>query len=211
MALRLLIAAAVVALGGVYARTLAGHRVAVTAMPALSRLPATVEGGWSAEDVPLSERVAGVLDADATLQRLYRHPSGAQVWLFVAYFAEQAVNSQIHSPRHCVPGSGWNVLSVTDDRAELSRGPTQVARMRLQRSGGGDEQEMFYWFRTRGGTVTGEYALKWDLLRNAVARRPTDALFVRYVAPSSEDAAVRQVMRSLDPYLESLLAEVGLQ
>ena len=208
MAFRLVIAAVIVGLAGLYGHQLAAERVYSSALPRLDQLPKTLNG-WSSEDFPLSETVADVLGADAVVQRLYRHSSGAQVWVFLGYFAQQRVNSQIHSPRHCVPGSGWNVTDLEIQPVQLAHGTIPVARMLLDRNGAKPEQ-MFYWFRTRGGTVTGEYALKWDLLRNALSRRPTDAVFVRYNALLEHDQPLREFMREMDPYLESILAEVGI-
>lgn len=208
MAFRILIVAVLVGLGGAYARELSSRRVRVTTMPNFDLVPSNPDG-WYSQDFPLPESVAAVLAADQTLQRGYRNAAGNEVWLFLAYFAEQQVNSQIHSPRHCVPGSGWNVASLESRTVQLEQGPLSVACMSLERRGA--QQEMVYWFRTRGGTVTGEYALKWDLVRNALARRPTDALFVRFHAQKKDLEAMHQLMRQLDPALNAMLREVGLE
>ncbi len=208
MAIRILIVTLVLGSAGIYARTLAIERAFTTSTPQLTRLPTAV-GRWYSEDIPLSEPVAEVLAADVTLQRVYRHPSGAEALLFVAYFSEQQVNSQIHSPRNCVPGSGWNVVSVEPGFLTLPGGKAPMTTMILQRND--RHKEMIYWFRTRGGTVTGEYALKLDLVRNALARRPTDAAFVRYLSLVEHGEAMRELIAQLDPYLVATLAEVGLE
>ena len=44
---------------------------------------------------------------------------GSVVWLFIGYFGTQHENSQIHSPKHCYPGAGWNILD---------EGSTRIAR-----------------------------------------------------------------------------------
>jgi hypothetical protein len=69
---------------------------------------------------------------------------------------------------------------------------------------------MLYWFETRSGFVTGEYALKWDLVRNSLARRPTDAVFIRYTAPVEQPAATRRLIAALDDPLHDILGQVGL-
>jgi EpsI family protein len=207
LARRILIVALVLSGAGIYARTLASQRVAASGMPQLAQLPSQLEH-WFSEDLPLSESVAAVLAADATLQRVYRHPSGAEVLVFLAYFAEQQVNSQIHSPRNCVPGGGSNVVTVEPGLLQLAGKTLPMTAMVLEKLG--QRQEMLYWFRTRGGTVTGEYALKMDLVRNALARRPTDAVFVRYLAPAEHADAMRALIAALDPHLEAILGGVGL-
>ena len=75
----------------------------------------------------------------------------------------------------------------------------------------GSAHDIYYWFCTQGGTVTGEYSLKWDLVKNSLARRPTNAAFIRYNAQSADSSALRQVMTLLDAPIERILGEVGLQ
>jgi EpsI family protein len=208
MAIRALIAALLVALVGAYAHTLGARAASVQKVPDLGGLPATVDG-WTSQDFALSANVARVLDADRVLQRLYRRRDGREVMVFVAYFAQQAVNSQIHSPRHCVPGGGWRVVRVDQEVLSLPSGPQTAARMLVSRNG--QEQQLDYWFRTRSGSLTGEYALKWDLVRNALAGRPTDALFVRYSADVADLPAMHDIMMTLDGPLTTLQREVGLQ
>jgi EpsI family protein len=164
---------------------------------------------WRAEDIPTEEGAARVLAADATLQRRYRRPDGAEVWVFIAYFEQQQVNSQIHSPRHCVPGGGLTVSFVRPEQLRINDRLRPVTRMRVL--GGGRPQDVLYWFTTRGGTTSGEYALKWDLVKNSLAGRPTDAFFVRYNASTADSSALYQVMSLLDGPLQRVMEEVGLQ
>jgi EpsI family protein len=206
--IRALIVVLIVGASGAYARQLVGERVFASARPELARLPTAV-AGWYSEDIPLTPNVAAVLDADATLLRVYRDPAGKEVGLFVAYFAQQQVNSQIHSPRLCMPGAGWKIVSTEEQMLQISDDPVPVTRMLIQRNE--REREILYRFRTRSGNVTGEYALKWDLLRNALARRPTDAVFVRYDTPIEDAAAARELMRQLDSQIAAILGEVGLR
>jgi EpsI family protein len=150
-----------------------------------------------------------VLAADVTLQRCYRRTDGTEVWIFVAYFAQQQVNSQIHSPRHCVPGGGWTVSFVRQERLEIEGRSLPATRMRVR--SGGESQDILYWFTTRGGTTSGEYALKWDLVKNSLAGRPTDALFVRYNTSPADSNALHDVMSLLDRPLRGVMEEVGLR
>ena len=208
MAFRFLIVLLIVAGAGVYARVLEAHRVAAGQPPRLAEIPAAF-GDWRSRDIPMSANVAKVLGADVTLQRVYQNSSRQQVELFLAYFSRQAVNSQIHSPKHCLPGSGWTIVSTEPAQLDLPGGTQPATRMILQREGA--SEEMLYWFRTRSGSVTGEYALKLDLVRNSLARRPTDAVFVRYVAHEKDTGAMRDVMATLEKPLQAVLNEAGLR
>jgi EpsI family protein len=100
-------------------------------------------------------------------------------------------------------------VSIEKQLLQRAGGVVPVTRMLIRRNE--HMQEMIYWFRTRSGTVNGEYALKWDLVKNSLARRPTDAVFVRYLAPIENADDMRELMNQLDAPLNSILAEVGLQ
>jgi EpsI family protein len=208
VAVRFLIALLIVAGAGGYAHVLEANRVAAGAPPRLDQLPAAF-GDWRSEDIPMSASVNKVLGADVTLQRIYHNASRQQVEVFLAYFSRQAVNSQIHSPKHCLPGAGWTIVSTEPTCVEFPGQSQSATRMVLQREGA--SEEMLYWFRTRSGSVTGEYALKLDLVRNSLARRPTDAVFVRYVAREGDKQAMQDVMATLQRPLEALLSEAGLR
>ena len=207
MAIRSLIAVLIVAISGVFARDLAARRSFTQGMPPLDQIPASI-GRWRSQDYPLEKGIAAVLAADATLRRRYFRSDGSEVWFFLAYFADQEVNSQIHSPRHCLPGSGWKIISLDRETVSLPAGPQSADRMFIERNG--RTQEMLYWFRTRGGTVTGEYSLKWDLVKNSLTRKPTDAAFVRFSASVENAEELREVMGYLESPLNSVLAGVGL-
>lgn len=208
MAVRALIVIVLVAASGFYARDLRGNRTFTEALPRLADLPAEFEG-WNSQTYPFAESINEVLGADTVLRRRYYRLDGTQVWLFVAYFADQEVNSQIHSPRHCVPGSGWRIADLEPTEVPTEGGVLDATRMKVEREG--LSQELVYWFRTRSGTVAGEYALKWDLIKNSLARRPTDAVFVRYVAKTEDADAMRSLMADLDAPLNRILGEVGLR
>jgi EpsI family protein len=207
VAIRTLILTAILVLAGAYAHDLDAKRAVSAGLPDLQSLPASF-GEWQSEDYPLTPSVARVLGADVTLQRRYWTPGGHDVLLFLAYFSKQAVNSQIHSPRHCVPGSGWDIVSMEDASVHPGERSQPATRMLLSH----DERpyEMLYWFRTRGGVVTGEYSLKWDLVLNSLRRRPTDAVFVRYSAALEDTARMAKVMTRLEPDLDRVLNAVGI-
>jgi hypothetical protein len=74
-----------------------------------------------------------------------------------------------------------------------------------------------YWYETRAGRTTNDYALKFAQLRTSLLRQPQDAAFVRWSTPiadgeTTEDATRRLlgvVGRSL-PAIESALPFRGV-
>lgn len=176
-------------------------------LPEFQQLPKELSG-WRGEEIPPDKATAEVLAADVTTERVYTEGDGTQIGVFVAYFAQQQVNSQIHSPRNCLPGAGWKPISITERKFEMGGAPREATRMVVRR--GEYQSEILYWFRTRGGDLAGEYALKWDLVKNSMARRPTDAAFIRYSAGYADSSALRNFMTLFEPHLDRVLGDVGL-
>lgn len=123
-----------------------------------------------------------VLKADTSTLRYYTDSQDQGYWLFVAYFSSQKYGSQIHSPKHCLPGSGWRIESNHPYSLSLPGGATREVN-RLIIADDNSRQMMMYWFETRSGAIRNEFGLKFDLVKNALTFSPTDAAFVRLTVP----------------------------
>jgi len=208
MVTRTLITILIVVASGVYAGELRSGLTFAEQIPRLAELPTEFEG-WQSRDFQIPEVEARVLDADAILDRRFVRTDGRVIGVVIAYFAEQQVNSQIHSPKNCIPGSVEGSVTVDEINVDLPAGPRSMTRMLLHDETG-EDTEILYWFRTRNGAVNGEFALKWDLVKNSLGRKPTDAAFIRFTGPASDPNAVREVMAHLEAPLKEILGEVGL-
>jgi len=131
-----------------------------------------------------------VLKADKTFFRRYVNSSGEEVWLFIGYWANQKYGAQPHSPLHCLPGSGWNIVAshlVPLMAANNSNGAVQQEKVNFATIVNGKLTEsMLYWYQTRNGMLAKETSVKFDLARNSLFRKPTDAAFVRITSPHPE-------------------------
>lgn len=208
MVIRYVIAILIVAASGIYVGLLRQMPPVASELPRFELLPAEFEG-WRSQDFETDENTARVLAADATLNRLYQRTDGTSIWLFIAYFRQQQVNAQIHSPRNCIPGGGWRIRSL--ERCDLVldgelRSATQMRTARADAS-----QDVIYWFSTHGAVTGNEYILKLQQVKNSILRRPSNAAFVRYNAATSDSSALLEVMTRLDGHLQTVLGEVGLQ
>jgi len=208
MVARGVVAILVLAASGLFAAQLRDGRAPDVPAPDFDRLPRAI-GVWRADAFPTSALAEDVLAADQTLHLRFQHPQGAVVWFFLAYFARQQVNSQIHSPRNCLPGGGWTTRAVEQRRIGWGATPQPMTHMHIARDG--VAQDVFYWFQTQSGPLAGEYAVKWDLVRNSLAGRPTNAAFVRFNALTADADALHELMALLHPALEDIFAQVGLQ
>jgi EpsI family protein len=183
---------------------LAARRAQPAGPAALEAIPLSLGDITGVED-RLDDEIADMLQASQTLARSYRL-DGHPYWLFLGYFAQQRFGSQIHSPRHCYPGSGWNILRESrDDRLGGPSGALVIQREKERRV-------VLYQYRTHGGATTSELRLKAELVVGSLLGRPLDAAFLRYSTPlepdeEPEDALVRLTAfaRSLEPELREAL------
>jgi len=208
MVIRSVIAVLIVAAAGAYAAVLRHAEPVMAAIPEFAGLAREFEG-WRSEDFAADELTARVLAADATLHRRFLRQDGAEIWLFLAYFKQQQVNAQIHSPRNCIPGGGWTVASIEKTARSVNGRAQPLTHMRTARQGA--SQDVLYWFSTYGTATADEYALKWEQVKNSILRHPSNAAFVRYSAATADSAALRELMNLLDPSLRQVLGEVGLR
>jgi|GEM_PF-488226 len=141
--------------------------------------------GYIGTEHRFEEYTYSILKADTTTLRLYHSQNGEPFWLFVAYFSSQKYGGQIHSPIHCVPGGGYKILSIEPYVLDLGQeGKLPVRRLLIANQN--HREVMLYWFETRSGVISNEYALKLNLMKSSVFLMPTDAAICRVTTPLSE-------------------------
>lgn len=173
-------------------------------------LPSSVDGR-EGRDVTVSAEELAVAGPDNYVMRHYQGDSAGAISsfsLYVGFYGRQTQGKTIHSPKNCLPGGGWEPL--TNDRIEVQglNGTATVNRYVLQN--GAARALVLYWYQGRGRIQSNEYAVKWDLLRDAALHRRSDEALVRIVVWSGEDqeAATRQAVRIADaiiPFVEAAL------
>lgn len=148
---------------------------------------------WSGTRLSLSADELSVLGPGEFLLRDYqRSATEPAVNLYVAYFPSQRTGDTIHSPKNCLPGSGW----VPDEASHLSitTAPGQsilVNRYIISKELSRDL--VLYWYQAHGRVTPSEYWAKIFLVSDAIRTNRTDGALLRIVTdiPSgtSVDAA----------------------
>jgi len=138
--------------------------------------------GWTAvQDVQIDKETLEVLNADDILSRVYQNSAGRYASLFVAYFQTQRNGKAPHSPKNCLPGSGW-VPSQSGTIAVPIEGEAQpilVNRYIVAR--GSNQSVVFYWYQSKSRVVASEYSAKVYTILDAVRFNRTDTALVRVV------------------------------
>lgn len=156
-----------------------GQRAVELAAPIEGVLPAVA--GYRVEDKKIPEEERRVAAMTNYVVRIYTRDSVPAFTTLVAYYDRQARGRAIHSPRNCLPGAGWEVLSGGTETINASAGRYTVNRYLLKH--GASTAVVYYWYQGRGRVVASEYAVKWNLLKDAALRGHTEEALVRIVVP----------------------------
>ena len=150
------------------------------APPAFAQFPAAF-GGWNElHDNPVDPDTAATLRADRLLSRTYVNAAGAPVDFLVAWFQSQRAGlSQPHSPKVCLPASGWTPVSTGEISLDTTAG--RIAANRYVVANGGARATVLYWYQTSRRTTASEWSSKFWLVADALGSHRTDTALVRVV------------------------------
>jgi EpsI family protein len=171
----------------------------------LSLLPLQL-GAWTGEEIDIDQETRDVLGAGEFLLRDYDNRTSPQppIGLLLVYFPTQRTGDTIHSPSHCLPGSGW----VPTERAEI-----QIARPdgttfpanRYVVSKRGDRELVVYWFQAHNRGVASEYRYKYYLIADAIRMNRSDGGLVRLMTPMFRGESTADAEKRLLAFNANLL------
>ena len=169
-------------------------------------------GNWTCtSNSQLSPATIKMLGVDDYISRDYQAPNGRIINLYVSYFACME-GKGFHSPRNCMPGSGWDIASLKPLTLYIrhSEGtPVVINQMIMQK--GAKQQIVLYWYHCRGRIIHSEYMEKIYQVIDSIFKRRTDGSFIRIMAPSDKgDKTLRlnnmkEFTRHVIPLLEEYL------
>ena len=142
--------------------------------------------GFTGTDNPdLSAGVLGELKPTSYLSRTYRKP-GLQADLFIAYYAQQRAGESMHSPKHCLPGAGWEIWDYGSLDVKSNERSYTINNYAIANSG--QRLRVLYWYQSKGRIIASEYAGKILLARDALFQNSTAASIVRIIVPDQPAA-----------------------
>jgi len=157
----------------------------------LATIPMRLAGA-EARDIPVSEEVRRVAGMSEYVNRWYMSAdSSRSFWLYVGYYAHQSQGHTVHSPRNCLPGSGWEPLQVGVDTVPVGMRRVVVNRYIIARDG--EQALVYYWYQGRGRVESDEYRVKWNLLRDAALHGTTEEALARVIVPLASAGGERRM------------------
>jgi EpsI family protein len=170
-------------------------------------------GAWDGNDIGIPQDQLDVLGPGDFLLRIYQNSKELEpyIGLFIAYFPSQRAGDTIHSPKHCLPGSGW--LPVENGRVQLSLpGERPFSANRYIIAKGPERQMVLYWYLAHNRAIASEYWAKFYLVADSMRMNRSDGSLIRLTTPMFRDetpnaaeqrlrAFAGQIVPRLDTYI----------
>ena len=172
--------ALVLALGATLLGAVRQDQTALPPRQPLASLPGSFED-FVGRDLVISEQEQRIAGMSEYMMRQYTRDSTSTFSVYVGYYAYQLQGRTIHSPKNCLPGAGWQALGTGTELIEVGGIAHRVNRYLL--TNGTEQALVYYWYQGRGRIAANEFAVKWDLLRDASLRGRSEEALVRIVIP----------------------------
>ena len=168
-------------------------------------------GEWTmVKQTRFNAQVLEVLKPTDYLYRVYKDSAGNKVTLYLGYHSGGPDSGQIHSPKQCLPGSGWFELSEVKRTLQVAGKELPFIQAVYQN---GAQKELFlYFFQVKGQILSDEYSLKLAEITNSILYNRKDSAFIRISVPFLDDqseAAIvgERFLTKIYPHIISVLPQ----
>jgi EpsI family protein len=185
--------------------------------PELETLPSHL-GQWGVTDEQVLEQgVVEYLRPDRYLIRDYRMVNrAAAANLFIAYFKSTESGYGPHSPRVCLPGSGWLVQDSRSLNLAVPGRPDGIPVNQYYMEKSGQHILVLYWYQNTRRIWSNEGTSRLYLAPDLLRYHRSDASLVRVTLPLGEDWPREKAfqysadfVRQLFPQLVECLTKAG--
>ena len=151
----------------------------------LAEFPSVCREWRMTSQTRFSDNILNILMPTDYLSRTYEGTDGKRIALYIGYHDGGKKSGDIHSPKHCLPGSGWQQISTA--HMELAEPLGAINLVKAVYEKGGSKELFFYWFQVQDKTLSNEYALKVSGIKNSIFLGRKDAAFIRISVPFEEN------------------------
>lgn len=143
----------------------------------LETIPLEIADWTGREGNRLSQAEEDVLRATSYIKRDYYRENGASAELFIAFYSMQQAGEAMHSPKNCLPGTGWEIWQYSQATVPFEGKPAEINRYYIQR--GQSKLLVLYWYQSHERVVASEYYAKICLVWDSVMKQRTSGSIVR--------------------------------
>jgi EpsI family protein len=126
---------------------------------------------------------------------------GMQLGLFIAYYAHQRSGGYMHSPKVCLPSSGWEIEEPGSIQVDSPDGKVPINRYVISKSG--EKSLILYWYESSDRILADEYRTKLYLIHDGLLYGRAAGSVVRIQLPINARAESDAI-----PFATELMADV---
>lgn len=168
--------------------------------PNLADFPLALDG-WTGQLNKIDQGTVKLLNPDSYFAATYVDRAGNKVQLFFDYFSSRSMSRGIHSPRNCLPGAGWVIARSENHPLTLANRAIPATRFYLKL--GDSKQVMDFWYVTRHGETSNDYAFKLLSVLSSLTFQPSDVAFIRFVAADNPMS-----LEALEDFKQKIIIEI---
>ena len=147
-----------------------------------------LQGDWYGRPGAIESHFLDELKLDDYLLADFKASSGSTINLYAAYYDVQAEGEgTIHSPRSCLPGTGWQIKSLeqrTVPEVNFNGKPLLANRAIITK--GKERILAYYWLQGRDRIITNEFLAKWWIFWDRLTQGRSDGALVRVMTELGE-------------------------
>lgn len=156
-----------------------------------------------------SDAVIEMLGVTDYISYSYQRDAAHGVSLYAAYY--DAVNERqgYHSPKNCLPGSGWGIAEVKPRQIFPAQAPDQpvvITEMIIRNRN--DYQVVYYWYQNRGRIIASEFMERIYRVFDSLFMRRSDGSFIRIIVDVPEGSDLTSAEALADDFAGLVLAEL---
>lgn len=156
--------------------------------------------GWTGQREKVASFVVDMLKPEEILSATYTNEAGIKINLLFDYFSPQKGGGP-HSPRNCLPGSGWVINKV--EKREIISGDRRINAGRFYLRFSNSKLVMDFWYITRYGETHNDYIYKLYLMIGSLSFKLTDVAFIRIITNNDTES-----LQALDEFEEMFVEEI---
>lgn len=151
-------------------------------VPSLSLFPQFFDGWQTVSDIPIEKEIRDLLRADDVLNRVYVNPVRPDpASLFIAFFKTQRYGQSPHSPKNCLPGSGWEKVSDQVIPIPVQGWATPININRYVVEHGDEKSVTLYWYHSHNRVIASEFSAKLFLVADSIRYHRSDTALIRVI------------------------------
>jgi EpsI family protein len=167
------------------ASKLVSNRKSDALLQPLDMIDTNIAGFTGRDGGALDKGTLNTLRCDAYLTRQYRK-ANLNADLFIAYYAQQRSGESMHSPKHCLPGAGWEIWDYASTDIPVGNRNIKVNKYSISHES--ERMLVLYWYQSKPRIIASEYLGKILLARDALLQHSTAGSIVRIMVPDRPGA-----------------------